>query len=147
MELSARLVGCVLLAALCGEAAAGTVKVAELTGTVRNGDGRSATSGGAHSGNRVLAGSPDASVLLECAGGATQMLANGFDAIIDGTGDDSPCAIDLKAGTAVATTAPNGEQNTGVSIKAGDVTLGARGTQFGASVGRRVRAPRMSRHS
>ena len=40
-----------------------------------------------------------------------------------------------KQGTAVATTAPNGAQNTGASIKAGDVTLGARGTQFGASVG------------
>lgn len=136
MELVARLLGCVLLASLCGEVAAGTVKVAELTGAVRKGDGVAVQlSSPLNAGDRVLANSPDASVLLECTGGATQMLANGFDAIIDGTGDGSPCAIDLKQGTAVATTAPNGAQNTGASIKAGDVTLGARGTQFGASVG------------
>lgn len=136
MELGARLIGCVLLAALCGEAAAGTVKVAELTGAVRMGDGVAVTlSTPLDAGDQVIANSPDASVLLECTGGATQMLANGFDAVIDGTGDGSPCAIDLKQGTAVATTAPSGAQNTGASIKAGDVTLGARGTQFGASIG------------
>jgi hypothetical protein len=137
MERLARLLGCVLLASLCVEAMAATVKVAELTGAVRKGDGVAVDlTSTLNSGDRVLANSPDASVLLECTGGATQMLDNGFDAIIDGTGGDgSACAIDLKQGTAVATTAPNGAQNTGASIKAGDVTLGARGTQFGASVG------------
>jgi hypothetical protein len=136
MERVARLLGCVLLVSLCGEAAAGTVKVAELTGAVRKGDGVAVTlATSLNAGDQVIANSADASMLLECTGGATQMLANGFDAVIDGTGDGSPCAINLKEGTAVATTAPNGAENTGASIKAGDVTLGARGTQFGATVG------------
>ena len=72
---------------------------------------------------------------------------DGLDAIIDGTGGDgSACAIDLKQGTAVATTAPNGAQNTGASIKAGDVTLGARGSSS-APYWTRARAPRISRRS
>src|SRR5688500_8459054 len=76
MERLARLLGCVLLASLCVEAVAGTVKVAELTGAVRKGDGVAVDlTSTLNSGDRVLANSPDASVLLECTGGATQMLA------------------------------------------------------------------------
>jgi FecR-like protein len=134
------ILGCALLGSLVGEAAAGTVKVVELKGPVTRANGSSVQlPSQLNTGERIMANGSSASVLLECNGGATQMLTGAFDAIIAGTGDASPCAIDLKRGTAVATTSPN-EQNTGASIKVGDVTLGAKGTQFGASAGDVVEA-------
>ena len=139
-RIALRILGCALLGSLVGEAAAGTVKVVELTGPVSRANGSSVQlPSQLNTGERIMANGSSASVLLECNGGATQMLAGAFDAIIAGTGDGSPCAIDLKRGTAVATTSPN-EQNTGASIKVGDVTLGAKGTQFGASAGPVVEA-------
>ncbi|HKQ12175.1 MAG TPA: hypothetical protein VJT80_01995 [Steroidobacteraceae bacterium] len=134
------ILGCALLGSLVGEAALGAVKVVELTGAARKADGSAVQlAASLNTGERVLASSADAKMLLECNGGATQMLSGTFDAIIAGTGVGSPCGIDLKKGVAVATTSPNAE-NTGTTIKIGDVTLGAKGTQFGASAGGDVEA-------
>jgi hypothetical protein len=140
-RIALRILGCALLGSLVGETAAGAVKVVELTGAARRIDGTAVQlAASLNTGERVLANSPNAKMLLECNGGATQMLTGNFDAIIAGTGVGSPCGIDLKKGVAVATTAPDPNQNTGTTIKVGDVTLGAKGTQFGASVGTDVEA-------
>jgi hypothetical protein len=125
------------LAMLLGiDAIAAAVKVAELTGSVKHkgGDIPIRAQMQLDSGAWIVGASADASVLLECVNGATQMLSGQFDALIVGDGDGKPCAIDLKRGTAVATTPPEKDGSTGASIKIGDVTLGSKSTQFGASL-------------
>ena len=136
-----RILGCALLGLLVGETAAGAVKVVVLTGAARRPDGTAVKlAASLNVGDRVLANSPNAKMVLECHDETQTVLDGNFEAIIDGTGASGPCAIDLKKGLAVMTTTPN-PQSTGANLKLpGNVTLGARGTQFGGSVGADVEA-------
>jgi hypothetical protein len=87
-------------------------------------------------GDGVRGDGQDAALQLVCADGATQTLSGSFDAIVNVGSDGRQCAITLRAGSVLATTAPNpGDENTiPTRIVAGDVTLGASSTQFGASI-------------
>jgi hypothetical protein len=80
--------------------------------------------------------SPDASIQLECASGATQTLSERFDAIINSATARTKCAVDLNAGTVVATVAPDspGDATGDPSVQGGPYALLAKHTQFGLTV-------------
>jgi hypothetical protein len=80
--------------------------------------------------------SANAAVQLVCANGATLMLTGEFDAFLRLGNNSEGCTVYLRGGTAVATTAPgsSGPATIPTVIEYGNVTLGARSTQFGATV-------------
>jgi hypothetical protein len=87
--------------------------------------------------DELLGGSETASVQLECPNGATQTLSGKFDAIVNGRAAKSRCAIDLKAGIAVATAlaaAPDKSTDDDASISGGPYAMTSHHTQFGLSV-------------
>lgn len=87
-------------------------------------------------GDGVRGDSDQSALQLECADGATQTLTGAFDAIVNMGANGQQCAITLRAGSVLATTSPNddAERSIPTRIVAGDVTLGASSTQFGASI-------------
>jgi hypothetical protein len=84
----------------------------------------------------LLGEDADSAVQLVCANGATLVLSGQFDAYLRLGNNGAECTVYLRAGTAIATTAP-GEPNANTIptiIQYGTVTLGARSTQFGATI-------------
>ena len=94
------------------------------------------TSTALNDGDGVQGDDSGSALQLLCADGATQTLTGRFDALVYMGGDGKQCAITLRAGSVLATTAPNAEDEKVIPtrIVAGDVTLGASTTQFGASI-------------
>jgi hypothetical protein len=87
--------------------------------------------------DRLIGELVTSSVQLECPNGATQTLSGKFDAVINGRTAKSRCAIELQAGTAVATALapiPNKTADNGASISGGPYALTSHHTQFGLSV-------------
>jgi hypothetical protein len=87
--------------------------------------------------DELIGGSEKASVQLECPNGATQTLSENFHAVVNGRGAKSHCAIDLKAGTAVATVlaaAPNKNTSDEASINGGPYAMTSHHTQFGLTL-------------
>jgi hypothetical protein len=91
-----------------------------------------------HDADRLQGDSPDASTQLECPSGATQTLTGRFDAVLNPSGAQSDCAIDLNVGTAIATTghSPRGVEDDPKSalIKSGPIAMTSHHTQFGLEV-------------
>lgn len=84
----------------------------------------------------LLGENAESAVQLVCANGSTLVLTGEFDAYLRLGAGGGECTVYLRAGTAIATTAP-GDANAGTIptiIEYGTVTLGARSTQFGATV-------------
>jgi hypothetical protein len=84
--------------------------------------------------DQLTAISADAEVQLDCVNGASQVLVEGFDAFINPADATSKCAVDLKKGTAVATSNPDGSAAGGASIRGGPVAADSQHTQFGITV-------------
>jgi len=88
--------------------------------------------------DRLQGGGMDASAQIDCPNGATQTLTGPFDAILNPSGSQTPCAIDLNAGTAVATTAHTAsgdDEPDSASITSGAIAMTAHHTQFGFDAG------------
>jgi hypothetical protein len=82
-----------------------------------------------------VVGEEDSSSLqMECSNHATQTLIGRFDAVIDTQDAQRGCAVNLRDGTAVATTAPGDGPASGVASIFGPVSMISRHTQFGLSV-------------
>lgn len=75
----------------------------------------------------------ESSVLIQCPNGAAQTLSGPFNAIINRLDGEAACTIDLRTGTAVATTAPANEGG-GASLRAGPIAMVSVHTQFGMHV-------------
>lgn len=84
--------------------------------------------------DQLTAISADAEVRLDCSNGASQVLVDGFDAIVNAADATTKCAIDLKVGTAVATSNPDGNVAGAASIRGGLVAADSQHTQFGVTV-------------
>jgi hypothetical protein len=87
--------------------------------------------------DELFGGSATASVQIECPNGATQTLSDRFHAVVNARSAKSRCAIDLKAGTAVATAlAATSSKNTDddASISGGLYAMTSHHTQFGLAV-------------
>jgi hypothetical protein len=92
-------------------------------------------------GSELTGGSKDASVQIECPNHATQTLSGEFDALIDmedlKTDPTEPgkpvpnCVINLKVGTAVATSGNRSPTPGMAAIVSGPVTMASNHTQFG----------------
>ena len=76
----------------------------------------------------------ESAVQLVCSNGATLTLSGEFDAYLRLGAGDEGCTVYLRAGTAVATTGTSEGSQIPTVIQYGDVTLGARSTQFGATI-------------
>jgi hypothetical protein len=92
-------------------------------------------------GSELTGGSKDASVQIECPNHATQTLSGEFDALIDMEdlktdvpstgGPKSACVVNLKVGTAVATSGNRTSEHGMAAIISGPVTMASNHTQFG----------------
>jgi hypothetical protein len=85
---------------------------------------------------RIDASTPGTVVQLECTNGGTQTLSDSFVAIINGAGAPSKCAIELKVGTALATSSPDDSEGGRASVNGGPIAAESGHTQFGVSVPR-----------
>jgi hypothetical protein len=85
-------------------------------------------------GAEVVGEMDDSSVQIECSNRATQTLIGKFDAVIDTRDAESGCAVNLREGTAVATTGPADNSAWGTASILGPISMISHHTQFGLAI-------------
>ena len=85
-------------------------------------------------GSELTGGAGDAGVQIDCPNHATQTLSGEFDAVIDAEDPKKGCVVNLRAGTAVATTGNRDSGPGPAAITGGAVTMASQHTQFGLIV-------------